>query len=378
MEEKIMIIGVLKEIKPNEYRVAAIPATVQELTSRGHEVLVEHNAGKGSGYSDEEYIAAGATVLQTAEEVYTKAELFYKVKEMFPEEYKYMNKDKIVYTYIHSNAHPEETDAILESKVTAIAYEDITDKDGNFPLLKPMSILAGKGGFLAALHHMQSVNDGNGTLLANVCGVEAPVISIIGAGNSGIGAAELAAGFGNTVRILDVNIKAMEAARAKLPQNVSFMVSNRENLVKCLKESDVIINCIMWPKHRKDHLIYKEDLAMMKPGAMIVDVACDDEGAVETCRSTTHDAPVYYEGGVKHYCVDNIPSAFARTASILLSTATLPLLLEIANKGVKKALKDNIHLRKGLTAFDGKLTLEETALKQNRPLTDVDELVKQW
>ena len=148
-----MIIGVLKEIKPNEYRVAAIPATVQELTSRGHEVLVEHNAGKGSGYSDEEYIAAGATVLQTAEEVYTKAELFYKVKEMFPEEYKYMNKDKIVYTYIHSNAHPEETDAILESKVTAIAYEDITDKDGNFPLLKPMSILAGKGGFLAALHH---------------------------------------------------------------------------------------------------------------------------------------------------------------------------------------------------------------------------------
>jgi alanine dehydrogenase len=378
MEEKNMIIGVLKEIKPNEYRVAAIPATVQELTSRGHEVLVEHNAGKGSGYSDEEYIAAGATVLQTAEEVYTKAELFYKVKEMFPEEYKYMNKDKIVYTYIHSNAHPEETDAILESKVTAIAYEDITDKDGNFPLLKPMSILAGKGGFLAALHHMQSVNDGNGTLLANVCGVEAPVISIIGAGNSGIGAAELAAGFGNTVRILDVNIKAMEAARAKLPQNVSFMVSNRENLVKCLKESDVIINCIMWPKHRKDHLIYKEDLAMMKPGAMIVDVACDDEGAVETCRSTTHDAPVYYEGGVKHYCVDNIPSAFARTASILLSTATLPLLLEIANKGVKKALKDNIHLRKGLTAFDGKLTLEETALKQNRPLTDVDELVKQW
>ncbi|MBR2401711.1 MAG: alanine dehydrogenase [Lachnospiraceae bacterium] len=373
-----MIIGVLKEIKPNEYRVAAIPATVQELTSRGHEVLVEHNAGKGSGYSDEEYIAVGATVLQTAEEVYTKAELFYKVKEMFPEEYKYMNKDKIVYTYIHSNAHPEETDAILESKVTAIAYEDITDKDGNFPLLKPMSILAGKGGFLAALHHMQSVNDGNGTLLANVCGVEAPVISIIGAGNSGIGAAELAAGFGNTVRILDVNIKAMEAARAKLPQNVSFMVSNRENLVKCLKESDVIINCIMWPKHRKDHLIYKEDLAMMKPGAMIVDVACDDEGAVETCRSTTHDAPVYYEGGVKHYCVDNIPSAFARTASILLSTATLPLLLEIANKGVKKALKDNIHLRKGLTAFDGKLTLEETALKQNRPLTDVDELVKQW
>ena len=194
-----MIIGVLKEIKPNEYRVAATPGTVKEIVARGHQVLVEKDAGKGSGYSDAEYVAAGATVLDTAEEVFKGADLFYKVKEMFPQEWKYMNKDKIVYTYIHSNAHPEETDAILSSKVTAIAYEDITDKDGNFPLLKPMSILAGKGGFLAALHHMQSVFGGNGTLLANVCGIDAPVVSIIGAGNSGIGAAELAAGFGNVV-----------------------------------------------------------------------------------------------------------------------------------------------------------------------------------
>ena len=373
-----MIIGVLKEIKPNEYRVAAIPATVAEITARGHKVLVQKDAGKGSGYSDAEYEAAGATVLSTAEEVYRQADLFYKVKEMFPEEWKYMASDKIVFTYIHSNAHPEETDAILDTKVTAIAYEDITDNEGNFPLLKPMSILAGKGGFLAALHHSQSVFGGSGTLLANVCGIEAPVVTIIGAGNSGIGAAELAAGFGNTVRILDVNMKAMEAAKAKLPANVSFLISNRENLVKCLGDSDVIINCILWPKHRKDHLINREDLALMKPSAMIVDVACDDAGAVETCRSTTHDDPVYYAGGILHYCVDNIPSAFARTASIMLATATLPYLLEIANKGVKAALKENPHLRKGLTAYDGMLTLQETALKQNRPLTDVEALVKHF
>jgi len=373
-----MIIGVLKEIKPNEYRVAAIPATVGEIVARGHQVLVQKDAGKGSGYSDAEYEAAGAKILDTAEEVYTQADLFYKVKEMFPEEWKYMNRDKIVFTYIHSNAHPEETDAILNSRVTAVAYEDITDEKGGFPLLKPMSILAGKGGFLAALHHMQSVFGGNGTLLANVTGIETPVISIIGAGNSGVGAAELAAGFGNTVRILDVNMKAMEEARAKLPANVSFLISNRENLVKCLKDSDVIINCIMWPKHRKDHLINRADLALMKPSAMIVDVACDDEGAVETCRSTTHDDPVYYEEGILHYCVDNIPSAFARTASIMLSTATLPYLLQMANKGVEKAMKENPHLLKGMTAYDGKLTLEETALKQNRPLTDAQELVKQW
>jgi alanine dehydrogenase len=371
-----MIIGVLKEIKPNEYRVAATPATVTEIVARGHQVLIEKNAGIGSGYSDAEYVKAGATVLDTAEEVYKQADLFYKVKEMFPQEWKYMNENKIVYTYIHSNAHPEETDAILNSKVTAIAYEDITDKDGNFPLLKPMSILAGKGGFLAALHHMQSVFGGNGTLLANVCGIEAPVITIIGAGNSGIGAAELAAGFGNVVRILDVNVKALEKAKDMLPSNVSFLYSNRENLVKCLKDSDVILNCILWPKHRKDHLINREDLKMMKPHSMIVDVACDDEGAVETCRSTTHDNPTYYEEGILHYCVDNIPSAFARTASIMLSNATLPVLLEIANKGVKQALKDNVNIRNGLTAYNGMLTLKETALKQNRPLTDVNKLVE--
>ena len=369
-----MIIGVLKEIKPNEYRVAATPATVGELVRRGHTVLVQADAGKGSGYTDAEYAAAGATILATAKEVYEGADLFYKVKEMFPEEWQYMNENKIVFTYIHSNAHPEETDAILESKVTAIAYEDVTDDQGAFPLLRPMSILAGKGGFLAALHHMQSVFGGNGTLLANICGMETPVVTIIGAGNSGLGAAELAAGFGNTVRILDVNLAAMEAAKAKLPSNVTCMYSNRENLVKCLKDSDLIINCILWPKHRKDHLINREDLKMMKKSAMIVDVACDDEGAVETCRSTTHDAPTYYEEGILHYCVDNIPSAFARTASIMLCNATLPFLLQIAGKGVETALKENVHLRKGLTAYDGKLTLAETALKQNRTLYSADEM----
>lgn len=370
-----MIIGVLKEIKPNEFRVAAIPATVREITARGHQVLVQHDAGVGSGYSDEEYIAAGAQVLETAEEVYRKSDLFYKVKEFFPEEYKYLGEDKILFTYIHSNSHRNETDAILSSRVTAFAYEDVTDEAGGFPLLKPMSILAGKGGFLAALHHSQTVFGGSGTLLANVCGVDAPVVSIIGAGNSGIGAAELAAAFGNTVRILDVSMKAMEAARAKLPANVSFLISNRENLVKCLKESDVLMNCINWPKARKDHLVYREDLKLMKKNALLVDVACDDNGAIETCRSTTHDDPVYTEEGVTHYCVDNIPSAFARTASIMLASATLPYLLEIAGKGVKKALKDNAHLRHGLTAYKGMLTLEETAKKQDRPLTPVDELV---
>lgn len=373
-----MIIGVLKEIKANEYRVAATPETVREIKARGHEVLVQSGAGAGSGFSDAEYAEAGAEIRATAEEVYRGADLFYKVKEIFPEEFKYLGPDKIVFTYIHSNAHPEETDAILGSRVTAIAYEDITDDEGFFPLLRPMSILAGKGGFLAALHHMQSVFGGNGKLLARVEGVPTPVISILGAGNSGIAAAELAAGFGNEVRILDISDKALDRAKAALPDGVSFLCSNRENLVNCLRDSDVFMNCVIWPKHRTDHIVYREDLRLMKPGAMIVDVACDDEGAVETCRSTSHDDPVYYEEGIKHYCVDNIPSAFAQTASVMLSKATLPYLLAIADKGVRQALKDDPHLLKGLTAYDGKLTLEETALKQGRELTDADELVRSF
>lgn len=371
-----MIIGVLKEIKEQEFRVAATPAAVTEIVRHGHTALVQQGAGVGSGFSDEEYTAAGAEIVVEADEVYHRADLFYKVKELFPQEFSYLNRDKIVFTYLHSNAHPAETDALLNSHVTGFAYEDITDDAGHFPLLSPMSVLAGKGGFLAALHHMQSVFGGKGVLLANLCGVDTPVITIIGCGNSGIACAEMAAAFGNEVRILDVNMKAMQAAQLRFPPNVSFLISNRANLLKCLKESDVLFNCILWPKDRTDHLVYREDLKLMKPNSMIVDVSCDDNGAIETCRSTSHDDPVYYEEGIKHYCVDNVPSAFARSASILLSTATLPFLLQIADKGVVQALKDNRHLCDGLTCYDGHLTLKETALKQNRVHTPVEQLLE--
>ncbi|MBE6939894.1 MAG: alanine dehydrogenase [Ruminococcaceae bacterium] len=372
-----MIIGVLKEIKENEYRVSATPATVQEIVAHGHSVLVEKSAGDGSGFSDAEYAAAGAEIVETADEVFKRSDLFYKVKELFPQEFPYLNSDKIVFTYLHSNAHPEETDALLNSHVTAFAYEDVTsDEPGQFPLLAPMSVLAGKGGFLAALHHMQAVNGGKGMLLAKLCGVETPVMTILGCGHSGKAIAELAAGFGCEVRVLDINMKVMQETQKYMPANVSFLISNRSNLEKCLKESDVVFNCILWPKHRKDHIIYREDLKMMKPGSMIVDVACDDGGAVETCLSTTHANPVFKAEGITHYCVDNIPSAFSRSASILLANATLPYLLQIADKGPVQAIKDNKHLRAGLTCYDGYLTLEETALKQNRVHTPADKLLE--
>lgn len=373
-----MIVGVLKEIKNNEYRVAAAPSSVTELVNKGHKVFVEHDAGFGSGYTDDDYKEAGAAI-SDADTIWKESEMIYKVKEILPEEYKYLREGLIVFTYLHSNAHLDMTREMLNSKIIGIAYEDVTDKDGKFPLLSPMSELAGKGGFLAALHYGQSVNGGNGILFNRVCGVDTPVVTIIGGcGNSGLGAAEIAASLGNKVKILDVNKEAMDEVKSKLPSNVEFLYSNRSNLLKCLKETDVLMNCILWNKTRNDHLVFKEDLKLMKKGSIIIDVACDDNGAVETCRSTTHDDPVYYEEGIMHYCVDNIPSAFARTASIGLANATLPFALQIANKGCEKALKENIHLLKGLTCYKGRLTLEETAVKHNLELVPQERIVKEF
>jgi len=364
-----MIIGVPKENKHNEFRVSAVPSSVSALTQKGHIVYVEYSAGVGSGFPDKDYIAAGAKMAEK-KEVYEKCDLLYKVKEIEPSEYNMLHKGQILFTYLHSNAHLEMSNKLLERGVIGIAYEDVEDENHEFPLLSPMSILAGKGGFLAALYFSQSVHGGTGRLLNRITGVSTPRVSIIGCGYSGVGAAELAASFGNKVTMLDVSFKAMEKAKIKLPENVEFLQSNRENIEICLKESDVLINCILWNKTRKDHLVNREDLHMMKPGSMIIDVACDDEGAIETCRSTTHEDPIYYEEGIMHYCVDKIPSGFSRTASVILSAATLPYAISIANNGVEAALMNDAHLRRGLTFYYGDLTLKETADKYNIAYTD--------
>lgn len=364
-----MIIGLPKEIKKNEYRVAAPPSAVAALSGKGHTVLFETDCGVGSGFSNEAYLAAGG-LERSHEEVYRQSDMLYKVKEIESAEYDLLHEGQIVFTYLHSNAHPEMTNLLLKKGVTGIAYEDIDDGQGGFPALAPMSVLAGKGGYIAAMWFSQAVHGGSGRLLSQVPGIPTPEIAIIGCGNSGLGAAELAAGCGNKVSILDVSWKAMERARQKLPPNVELLYSNRENLVTCLKRCDVLINCINWDKTRKDHLVNREDLKMMKPGAIIIDVACDDHGAIETCESTTHDNPIYYVDGILHYAVDNIPSAFANTASQTLSAATLPHAIAIAQKGVEQALMDDAHLRRGLTTYRGKLTLLETAQKHNMAYTD--------
>lgn len=372
-----MIIGVPKENKHNEFRVAAIPSAVSALTQKGHTVYVEYGAGVGSGFLDQAYIDAGAQMTEK-KQVYEKADFLYKVKEIEPSEYKMLSKGQIIFTYLHSNAHFEMTKELLDRGVIGIAYEDVDDDNLEFPLLSPMSVLAGKGGFLAALYFSQSVHGGSGLLLSQITGVSTPRICIIGCGCSGVGAAELAASFGNKVTMLDVSYRAMEKAKVKLPVNVEFLYSNRENLEICLKETDVILNCILWNKTRKDHLINRKDLRMMKTSAIIIDVACDDAGAIETCRSTTHDDPIYYEESIMHYCVDNIPSGFSRTASIMLSAATLPYALSIANNGVEAALMKDEHLRRGLTFYYGHLTLKETADKYNLAYKDSEEAIKKY
>ena len=364
-----MIIGVPKEIKHNEFRVALTPQDAAMLVRSGHRVLIQFDAGKGSGFPDEQYVKAGCELFEH-ENLYKTCNMLYKVKEIESAEFDLLHEGQIIFTYIHSNAHPDMTKELLKRGVVSIAYEDIDDENGEFPLLSPMSVLAGKGGFLAALYFAQAVHGGNGKLLERINGCATPRIAIIGCGNSGVGAAEIAAAMGNTVTMLDVNIKAMEKARLKLPQNVELLMSTRDNLVRCLKECDVLINCILWPKTRKDHLVNREDIALMKQGALIIDVACDDAGAIETCRSTTHDNPVYIVDGITHYAVDNIPSAFSQTASVMLSNVTSPFAKKIANMGVKQALLEDKHLRRGLTTYYGKLTLKETADKHGMIYTD--------
>jgi len=357
-----MYIGVPKEIKPNEYRVAMTPAGVLEMIRRGHQVYVQHQAGTGSGYSDAAYEEAGAKLCDAAT-VYRNADMIYKIKEILPAEFSFMREDLVVFTYLHSNAYPDMTRALLERKIIGIAYEDVVDEEGQFPLLRPMSELAGKGGFIAGLNLMQSVNGGQGLLLARTAGVKIPHISIIGAGAAGLGAAELALGFGNGVSILDIDLCKLESLKRQLPAHAELLYSNRENVLACLERTDLLINCILWDKTRKDHLIYRGDLKRMKPGGIIVDVSCDEAGAIETSHATSHDDPTYIVDGIVHYAVDNIPSAFSKTATEMLANVTLPYALLIADRGVREALTAHAGLRRGLSFYRGLMTLEETARK---------------
>lgn len=370
-----MIIGIAKEIKNQEYRVAAVPSAVLEMTRRGHQVYVETMAGAKAGFPDSEYAAAGAIICDTAT-IYEKSEMIYKVKEVLPAEFGKYRENQILFTYLHSETRPEMTADLLNSKIIGIAYENVTNDEGRLPLLQPMSEIAGKGGFISAFTYMQTLNGGCGKLLSRVCGLETPKVMIIGCGSVGLAAAEYAAALGNKVTMLDVNRKAMENAQHCLPANVEVMQCNRANVLSTLAQADVVMNCVMWDHRRNDHIVYREDLKIMRPTAVIVDVSSDDHGAVETSRMTTHDEPVYREEGILHYCVPNIPSMYANTASQLLCAATLPYALQIADQGIEKALKNNRHLCNGVSFWKGQVVWKETADMMGYPYLAPSELAE--
>lgn len=356
-----MIIGIPKEIKNNENRVAIIPAGVRAFSQAGHQVLVEKSAGWGSGIEDKEYIQAGATIIETAEEVFKKAEMIIKVKEPLPSEYNLLKPGQIVYTYLHFASSLELTKAMMDRKIIGIAYETVQTEDGYLPLLAPMSEVAGKMAAHIAAYYLALPYGGIGVLMGGVPGVSPAKVVVIGGGTVGTCAAKVAAGLGARVTLLDISIKRLRYLDDVLPKNITLIVSNQHNIEEEIRDADAVIGAVLIPGAEAPKLVTEEMLKKMKPNSVIVDVAIDQGGCFETSRPTSHSEPVYKVHNVLHYCVTNMPGAFARTSTFALTNATLPYGLEIANKGYKKALMENKALAKGLNVIDGKITYEPVA-----------------
>ena len=373
-----MIISVPKEIKKNEYRVSITPAGVETLVSKGHELIIETKAGIASGISDVDYEAAGARIATDSRAIYGSGELILKVKELFPVEFDLLREGQIIFSYLHSANNPEETQALLDQNVIAIAYEDVETDDGKAPLLTPMSEIAGEVGLLMGAYHMFTVNGGAGILIGGAVGAEPAKIVILGAGNVGLGAARYAIGLGADVTILDVDLDRLRDARQKIFPRVKTLFLNGYNVRYILPHVDLLINAVKWPPRADKHIVTRDMLKIMKKEALIVDISCDPAGAIETCVPTSHDEPIYEVEGIRHYCVDNLPSAVARTASNALCNTSLPYVMEIAEKGWVKAIKDNVALRRGVGFAYGYLTFKPTADAQNRPYTPPEEVIEMF
>ncbi len=362
-----MIIGVPKEIKDNENRVAAIPAGVQALAARGHRVLVQKGAGSGSGISDQAFEAAGARIVGTARPVFKDAELILKVKEPLPPEYALLRPEQILFTYLHLAPDLELTKAILRRKIVGIAYETLETADGRLPLLEPMSEVAGKMAAHIAAYYLARPLGGRGVLMGGVPGVPPATVVVLGGGIVGSCAARVAAGMGAWVYLLDVNPLRMRYLDEVLPENVTTLMSNRMSIEECLRRADVLIGAVLVHGAKAPRLVTREMLKLMRPGAVIVDVAVDQGGCCETTRPTTHSDPVYAVDGIIHYCVANMPGAFARTSTFALTNATLPYALQIADKGWVQAARENPELAKGLNVIRGHVTNQPVATAHHLP-----------
>lgn len=371
-----MIIGVPREIKNNEYRVALVPAGVRLLVEKGHHVLVEKAAGEGSGISDDEYHRAGAEAKQTVNNVFRKAEMIVKVKEPLPEEYELFHEGQILFTYLHLAPAPELTRALLRNKVIGIAYETVQLPDGSLPLLEPMSEIAGKLAIQIGAYYLQKESGGSGILLGGVPGIKAGNVTVIGGGIVGMNAARVALGIGASVTIIDTNIARLRYLEDILSGKLVTLASNKTNIENAVAEADLIVGAILTPGARAEKLITRDMLIKMRKGSVIVDVAVDQGGCCETSRPTTHDKPVFTVDGVLHYCVSNIPSAVSRSATFALTNATLPYALKLANMGYEQALLSDGALRKGCNVFKGNLVYQHVAESLGLAYTPLDDLLR--
>src|SRR5216110_3513064 len=367
-----MIVGVPKEIKTAEHRVALVPAGVESLVGDGHSVLVEQGAGIGSGFADEAYRVEGGTLVPRAADVWAKAEMVVKVKEPIEPEWPCMRKGQVVFTYFHFAASESLTRAVIDSGIVAIAYETVQLPAGELPLLIPMSEVAGRMAVQEGAKYLEKANGGSGILLGGVPGVLPAEVLIIGGGVVGTHAAKMAAGLGAHVTLLDLSLDRLRYLADVLPPNVDLLYSNRLNLIEQLGKADLVIGAVLLPGAKAPKLVRRADLKLMKPGSVIVDVAVDQGGCIETIHPTTHENPTYVVDGIIHYGVANMPGGVPRTSTLALTNATFPYAMQLANKGWKQALKENAALRKGLNIVDGKVTYPAVAEAFALPYTPPD------
>ncbi len=369
---KIMIIGVPKEIKNNENRVALTPAGASELIKHGHTLYVQKTAGEGSGFSDSEYQAAGATILNTIEEVYAIAEMIIKVKEPIESEYSLIKKDQLLFTYFHFASYEPLTHAMIERGAVCLAYETVEKADRSLPLLIPMSEVAGRMSIQEGAKYLEKPMGGRGVLLGGVPGVKPAEVLVLGGGIVGTQAAKMAAGLGARVTMMDISLPRLRQLDDIMPANVETMISNEYNVRNAIKTADLVIGGVLIPGAKAPKLITRDMLPSMKKGAVIVDVAIDQGGCFETSKPTTHAEPCYEVDGVVHYCVANMPGAVPYTSTLALTNATLPYAVQLANKGWKKACADSNELKLGLNVINGKVVYKGVAEAFNLEYTPVD------
>ncbi|HMU33796.1 MAG: alanine dehydrogenase [Acidobacteria bacterium] len=369
-----MKIGLPKEIKDNEYRVGLTPAGVQDLTHAGHEVFVQKTAGEGSGFADEQYVKAGGKLLDTADEVWQTGDMIVKVKEPIAPEYPRMRENQLLFTYLHLAPEVELTKQMLERNVTGVAYETIT-KDGRLPLLTPMSEVAGRMSVQVGATYLEKMNGGRGILLGGVPGVPAANVVILGGGIVGTEAAKMAVGLGAKVTIIDRNLDRLRQLDDIFLSKVQTLASSRYAIEEAISHADLVIGAVLVVGAAAPKLVTRDMLHLVPSGSVLVDVAVDQGGCFETTHATTHSNPTFFEEGVLHYCVANMPGAVPRTSTFALTNATLPYALDLANKGFEKAIKEDAGLQEGVNTYAGKLTYKAVADSQGLEYTPLSSLI---